>query len=122
MADEAYRCRSIGASRAALVLARAVIEASAKDHDVLTGSLAGKIEKLAERGLIRQSMKESAHEIREHGNGIAHGDLGVQVDPEDADLVLELMHDVLNELYVAPARAARSRAARAAKKANGSTA
>jgi hypothetical protein len=51
-AREAYRCRSVGAHRAAVLLARSVVEASAKDRGVTTGGLLAKIDKLFELGLI----------------------------------------------------------------------
>jgi len=71
---------------------------------------------MAKQGLIRKVVAEQAHEIRHLGNSTAHGDLGDSVTSEDAEEVLNLMAEVLNEVWQAPARSARLAAARAAKK------
>jgi Domain of unknown function (DUF4145) len=58
-ADEAYRCLSIGAHRAAIATARAVVEATAKDHEVTKGNLENKIDELAKMGVIGTDTAES---------------------------------------------------------------
>ena len=98
-------------------MGRAVIEATAKDKGIASGKLYVKIEAMAAQGLIRDHIKEAAHVIRDFGNDMAHGDFSEQVDAEDAELILELMGEILSEVYQSPARVARIQAERQAKKA-----
>jgi hypothetical protein len=62
--SEAHRCRSINAHRGAILLARAVIEATAKDKTITSGNLREKIDKLCAEGHIRAHIAEAAHEAR----------------------------------------------------------
>jgi hypothetical protein len=117
-ATEAYRCLSVGARRGAVVLARTVIEATAKNKGITSGLLHQKIEQLRTSDLIREDIRLAAHEIRLLGNGVAHGDEGEPL-PSDADVdasdvpaqfvepiskeeaedVLTLMEEVLREVF-----------------------
>ena len=108
-ADEAFKCRSIGALRSAILLARAVIEATCKHHNVVKGQLAAKIEEMTSRGHIRTHTKEAAHELRHLGNDMAHGDFVSTVDADDADAVLTVMAEILDEVYQGRARVKRMR-------------
>jgi Domain of unknown function (DUF4145) len=112
VADEAHRCLSIGAHRGAIVLARAVIEAVCKSHEVTKGTLEAKIDALHAKGVISAIVAKESHEIRDAGNEIAHGDLGVEVSKEDAEEILGFMAELIDEVYQRPARLA----ARAAKR------
>lgn len=104
-ASEAHACLSIQAYRGAVALARAVVEATAKDNGVTSGPLVVKIDKMHEEGLIRDITKEVAHEVREGGNEIAHGDLGDEPMPaDDAEAIVALMDEILEEVYQGPAR------------------
>jgi hypothetical protein len=114
-ASEAYKCRSIGALRAAVMLARAVVEASAKDRGILKGMLVAKIDEMHAQGLIREHIREAAHEIRHLGNDIAHGDFTEPVTEEEADETLTLVAELLSEVFQSPARVERRRRARLAK-------
>ncbi|WP_239476652.1 DUF4145 domain-containing protein [Nocardia arizonensis] len=115
-ATEATECLSIGHNRAAVILARAVVEAVAKDKGIANGNLASKIDSLHSRGLIRAHTKDAAHEIRFVGNEIAHGDFAQQsIDGDEAADVLNFMIEVLEEIYQGPARVDRQRVARQAK-------
>jgi hypothetical protein len=117
VASEAHQCLSIGAYRAAMALARAVIEATAKSSGADTGTLEAKVEALAKKGLIRSDTKEAAHAIRLVGNDAAHGDLAnMVVDEADAKDVLDLVDDVLDEVFQSPAKVARVIAGRQARR------
>ena len=85
-AREAWTCQVVGAHRGAVMLARAVVESTAKKKGIAKGTLEAKIDELASQGLIRGVAAEQAHEIRHVGNSTAHGDLGDPVTPEDSDL------------------------------------
>ena len=112
-AKEAHSAASINAVMAAILMARTVVEATAKDQGITTGSLYQKIDKMAVASLIRSSTKEAAHEIRHMGNDMAHGDISDIPSGDDAAEVLALMDEVLNEVYQGPARTARIKAKRA---------
>lgn len=88
------------------MLARAVIEATAKDKDITTGNLKDKIDALAAAQLIRPHITEIAHGVRLFGNDMAHGDFVEPVSTQESDLVIELMGEILNEVYQSPAKLA----------------
>jgi hypothetical protein len=111
-AREAYLCLSVGALRAALPLARAVIEATAKTKGITDGLVYQKIDKMAQQDYIRPHIKEAAHEVRHFGNVVAHGDLHDKPTEEDVALALELMFEVLEEVFQSPARVQRAVEAR----------
>ena len=112
-ASEAYRCRMVAnANRAAILLARSVIEATAKDRGIAKGNLLQKIDKLHDGRLIRPDVRHGAHEVRHLGNDMAHGDFVRSVSAEDTDLVLALMSAVLLDVYQSPALVARAQANR----------
>lgn len=104
-ATEAHACLSISAYRGAVALARAVVEATAKDHGIIKGPLVAKIDEMHKQNLIREITRQLAHEIREGGNEIAHGDLADEAMPsEDAEAIVALMDEILEEVYQGPAR------------------
>lgn len=112
-ASEAYRCRTVAnANRAAILLARSVIEATAKDKGIAKGGLIQKIDKLYDDRLIRPDVRDGAHEVRHLGNDMAHGDFVQGASAEDANLVLTLMSAVLLDVYQSPALVARAQANR----------
>jgi len=113
--------RSVSAFRAAVQLARSVVEATAKDKKIVTGTLNSKIDELYNQSFIRGHIRDGAHEVRHLGNEMAHGDFIDPVTADEADLVLTLMSEILEEVYQSPARVTRAQAARAAKKANSSS-
>jgi Domain of unknown function (DUF4145) len=115
-AGEAHRCLSFNASRAAIAMGRAVIEATAKDKGITDGKLQTKIDSLYKRGHIREHIKEAAHELRHFGNEVAHGDLAAEpISDEDAAEMIGLMDEVLVEVYQSPARVRRLRESREAR-------
>ncbi|MEV0929849.1 DUF4145 domain-containing protein [Streptomyces phaeochromogenes] len=110
LAEEAHDCLSVNARRGAIVLARAVIEASAKDKGFSQGNLYTKIDNLHGAGLLREHIREAAHEVRLGGNDVAHGDiLSGPLTQEEAEEVLTLMDEILAEVYQSPARVKRAR-------------
>lgn len=112
-ASEAHACLSIQAWRGAVALARAVVEATAKDQGITKGPLVAKIDELHKRSLIREITRQLAHEIREGGNEIAHGDLGDEpMPPEDAEAIVSLMDEILQEVYQGPAKMLRLKKSR----------
>ncbi|MFI5538138.1 DUF4145 domain-containing protein [Nocardia sp. NPDC051900] len=117
-ACEATQCLGMQYNRAAVILARAVVEAVAKDKNITTGSIQAKIDEMHKQGLIRAHTKDAAHEIRFLANEMAHGDFTKQQIPQaEAEDVLNFMSELLAEVYQGPARVDRQRAARLARKA-----
>ena len=57
-ASEAYKCRSISAFRASVLLARSVIEATAKDKRIAHGNLSAKIDELFDQRFIRKHIRD----------------------------------------------------------------
>src|SRR5258708_21446970 len=90
-AAEAVLCMHAGARRGAILLARAVIEATAKDKGVTGGNLQQKIERLHAAGLLPEVLRDGAHEVRYTGNDMAHGDFPASITKADADVLLNLM-------------------------------
>ena len=116
-ASEVHSCLSINANRAAIALARAVVEATAKEKNVTKGNLQDKINALADQGLIRDHTRQVAHEVRLDGNSIAHGDLATEApEAEEAADIVALMDELLEEVYQQPARVARVKANRERRK------
>ncbi|MFF4549254.1 DUF4145 domain-containing protein [Streptomyces sp. NPDC001406] len=108
MAAEAHQCLGIEANRAAVALARAVVEATAKERGIVRGSLEKKIDKLFDDKLIREYVRDAAHEVRFGGNEVAHGDLVSEpMDNATATEILGLMDEILDEVFQSPARVAR---------------
>jgi hypothetical protein len=116
-ASEATLCLSVGAYRAVGALARAVVEATAKDKKATGTNLETRIDALHAADHIRTHTQEQAHEVRHFGNDMAHGDFADAVTKEEAEEVVELMAEVLDEVYQSPARLEARKTARLAKKA-----
>lgn len=116
-ASEAHTCFSAQAYRGAIILARAVVEATAKEKGATGRTLADRIDELHEAGHVRELVRETAHEIRYMGNDMAHGDFVEAVTAADAEDVLAFMAEVLDEVYQAPARLNARRSERIARKA-----
>lgn len=103
---EAHDAFSISAYRGVLLLVRSVIEATAKDHEISSGTLVQKINRLYDEGHIRKGTKDMAHALRILGNDMAHGDIDDVPTQEDANDALTIARFVLDDVYVADARRA----------------
>ncbi len=114
-ASEAHACQSIGAHRAAVMLARAVVEATAKHNGIKNGLLHAKIDEMFKQEIISKLTKSTAHEIRFMGNDMAHGDFVIELDAEDSGDVLTFMDELLAEVYQSPARLSARQVVRAAR-------
>ena len=112
-ASEAYQCANIGAHRGPIMLARAVIEATAKYKGVTGRNLEVKIDAMVTGELIPKRIARAAHEVRHFGNDMAHGDFIDDVTEEETTLALTLMDGFLDEVFQAPARIEQAEAARA---------
>ena len=113
-AREAYSSASVGNHMAAILMARTVVEATAKAKGITGSNLKAKIDGLRDQQFIRPAIAEQAHEVRFSGNDMAHGDIDLTPDSTDAEEILALMAEVLSEVFQGPARLERIRAKRAA--------
>lgn len=118
-ASEAHMCTSAGAHRSAILMARAVVEATCKEKGITSGDLYKKIDALRDAGLINEQVHAEATEIRHLGNDMAHGDFNQDVTKPDAGDILGFMDEVLEEVFQRPARLARRKALRTASVATG---
>ena len=58
-----------------------------------------------DNNLIRAQVRDAAHEVRFSGNEVAHGDLvDTPLPREDAEEILGLMDEILDEVFQSPAR------------------
>jgi hypothetical protein len=102
---EARLCLSVGANKAAAAMCRRALQAAALQKGAGKGDLVAQIDKLVEKGTLNASLADAAHQVRYFGNYGAH---------PDSD---GLTWQVLEGLYVNPARVAAVKAALVDKKA-----
>jgi hypothetical protein len=110
VASEAYTCFDANAYRGAIILARAVIEATAKHQKIEGRTLEAKISGMAAAGMLTKHVVAAADAIRDSGNAVAHGDFAeytIEVEEEEVSEVLDLMSLVLQEVFQSPAKSAR---------------
>lgn len=79
----------------------AVADRTARPRPALT---AGRIDQLHEQGYVRTYLRDGAHEVRFTGNEMAHGDFRATITRADADVLVQLMREVLMEVYQDPGR------------------
>ena len=119
-AGEAIAALAIGAYKATVLMCRAVIEATAKEHGITNGTLVSKIDELKKQDVINKTTQEAAHEIRHLGNDMAHGDFATtSVTEIEAREVLAITEAILEEVFQRPIRIQRLREARLARKSEG---
>ncbi len=111
-AREAWVCHGHGAYIAACAVARSVIEAAAKEFQITVRGIEPKIDALAERNLIWGDLIASAHVVRQFGNDAAHGDIAQPVTESEARDVLDIVDELLHQLFSTPARSDRLRTSR----------
>lgn len=116
-ASEAHSCYSIRAYRAAILMARSVVEAIAKDKGIIEGNLKKKIAALEEQKLVSPLVRELADEIRYFGNDMAHGDFAQPIKAEDALEVLNFLDVLIDAVYQQPAKLLAMQQTREARKA-----
>jgi hypothetical protein len=115
-ASEAHQALGADAPRASVAMARATVEATAKERGISKGNLESKIDQLAKDGHISEAMRLAAHEIRFAGNEVAHGDLVDEpITVDDAAEIGDLMDAILERVYQEPAKVGRVRASREAR-------
>jgi hypothetical protein len=100
--DEALRVRKISPDLYAVQIRR-TLEAIANDKEAVGENLFQKLDDLAAKGVIPETLANIAHELRELGNLGAH-DAEISVEPADVPVIEGLLDALLEHLYLAPAK------------------
>ncbi|MET7335855.1 DUF4145 domain-containing protein [Nonomuraea sp. NPDC005650] len=106
--QEGSRCEGAAAYRGAAAMYRAAVEELCKDRGATKYKLYDKIEEL--RGQLDDDLIVDLHETRMLGNDGVHD--GLAYSPEEVADVAELIVEMTEALYVAPAKKAAMRQAR----------
>ncbi len=107
--QEALACHAAGHHYAAALVARRVLQAAARDVIGRPGAnLASEINAIPLTRLS-QVLKDAAHEVRYIGNDAAHANT---IDPDDVGHLVVFTEQLLDALYVMPAKVAAARAKR----------
>jgi transcription elongation factor Elf1 len=101
--DEAQLCFAVGAFRACLSMCEAALEAVWRDQN------AAGLNGLKEKGLISQNLFDQATEVRLWANVAKHEFVHQPLSREDAEELISYLEDILDEVYVKPARRAELR-------------
>lgn len=106
---EAVVALSANCPRASAVMARRTLEAVAFDKGETDGVLAVRLKRMAERGLLHESLADWSKEVRLIGNVGAHFDPIEDVSNQDARQLLKFITALLEYIYVLPAELAARR-------------
>lgn len=107
--NEAVVALSANCPRASVVMARRTLEAIADEKGAKDGTLAQRLKKLNEGGLLPETLADWAKEVRLIGNVGAHFDPIQDVSKADAQQLLKFISSLLEYLYVLPAQLASRR-------------
>jgi hypothetical protein len=107
---EAKACAIAGHAYAAALVARRVLQAAARDIGATGNNLKEEIDAIPVTR-IGQPLKDAAHEVRYIGNDAAHANA---IDPGDVEHLMAFTEELLEALYVIPARVAAAKAKRTA--------
>jgi hypothetical protein len=116
---EASLCLAVGAYKAAAAMCRRALQAAALEKECKEQRLIDQLDELGQKGLLIPSLVEAAHQVRYYGNYGAHPDkdgLG-DVDQKEAETICGLTWEVLENLYITPARIGAIRSVLTGKKA-----
>lgn len=105
---EGSRCEAAGAYRGAAAMYRSAVEELCKERGATSRNLHGMIEEL--RDQLAEDLITAMHETRLLGNDSVHD--GLTYSPEEVADVAELIVEMSEILYVAPARRAAMRESR----------
>lgn len=106
---EALLTHSANCPRACAVMARRTLEAITDDKGETAGTLAKRLDALAQAGLLHPTLTDWAKEIRLIGNAGAHFDPIADVSREDAAQLVKFTGELLRFLYILPSELATRR-------------
>lgn len=104
VASEVHKCLEIGANRAAVTLARTALEGIVSDLEDAPSNekLYQRLNHLAGRGVLKPRTAEAATAVRLCGNASTH-EADCEIDEEFAEIVVEVLDSVIDDLYTHPA-------------------
>ena len=100
--SEALRSLNVNNPRAAVVMARAALQAATREQGANGDNLKQEIEDLAARHVIPEALRDWAHELRDGGNLVAHPEPDKKVEMQDAEELMALAESIFEYLYVVP--------------------
>lgn len=112
--EEAALCASVGALRGAAGCLRGAVELIAKDQGITSGRIIEKIDALGQQLGLAQDLIDALHDTRLTGNWSLHD--GVEFTRDEIDDLSGLVMEVVEIVYVQPARRAAMAANRAARR------
>ena len=101
--EEAKLCFSVGAINASVGMCRKALQRTCKEKVAIKKELYDQIDEIATRGIISNDLKELAHSVRLVGNDGVHPNED-EVTKEDAEEILNLAEQLLDIIFVAPAK------------------
>jgi hypothetical protein len=103
---EAARCYYTRAFKGVVVMCRRALQNVAKDKKIEAKELKDQIKEMRANGLITENLFDASHEIRHFGGYGAHpqDDQLDDITRADADSVFDFLNQILNDIYVMPAR------------------
>ncbi|UVF60353.1 hypothetical protein SEA_MEYRAN_1 [Gordonia phage Meyran] len=111
--EEAGRCLAAGCPNAAVAMLRnalaGIVEEKGSETAKAQKDLYNRIEMMATEGALFSTFGEWAHHIRTNGNAGAHQEKFAPVTPEQASELFRFTRELINFLYVQPARLASAR-------------
>lgn len=112
VASEVHKCLQIGAYRAAVTLSRTALEGIVAEQE--DGGTSGKllyqrIQALADSGKLKSRTADAATAIRLCGNVSVH-EPTKEIDRDFAEIVVEVLDSVIDDLYTNPELVARAKA------------
>lgn len=112
VASEVHKCLQIGAYRAAVTLSRTALEGivSKQENKGTSGKkLYERIQALADSGKLKSRTADAATAIRLCGNVSVH-EPTKEIDRDFAEIVVEVLDSVIDDLYTNPELVARAKA------------
>ena len=112
VASEVHKCLQIGAYRAAVTLSRTALEgivAEQEDGAASDKLLYQRIQALASSGKLKSRTADAATAIRLCGNASVH-EPTTEIDRDFAEIVVEVLDSVIDDLYTNPSLVSRARA------------
>jgi hypothetical protein len=100
--EAALKVRNID-TNACVLLLRRTLEIILTDQGATKWGLAEKIEEIAQRGLLPDSLKEASFFAKRFGDSAAHGK-DLVADEQDMNSLIEFIEYIIEYLYIIPSR------------------
>lgn len=103
-ARESWGCYESDHYRSAVTTARTVIEQVGKNQGYTDEGIDTKIISMVSSNVLPKRIKDAVTALKNAGNTMVHGDLGVSFTAVETETLLTVMDQMLEEVYVAPKR------------------